>query len=148
MKPSAIALYGGIVTALLACSTPTTKLDLTTLNWTPEQLAAPIAAQPLPAEAHTENAGNHTQLVIRLMGSEPPHYHDKHDLFVEVLQGTSVVHFEDRTQELQAGDTLLIKKGTYHWAENTGPDPSVVIATFSPKMNEKDFRLAQEHKNH
>lgn len=109
------------------------------IEWTPEQLTKNIALQPIPTTA------DESKFYIRLQGSEPPHFHDKHDLMVEVLSGTAVIHYRDTTQNVKAGDKILINKGTYHWAENTGAEASIVIGTFTPKMDGKDFRLAEDN---
>lgn len=135
---SAICLF---TTLLTACNEQANNSqgnsNSDNIVWTDEQLAKNIALQPIASD------GDESKFYIRLQGSEQPHYHDDHDLTVEVLTGTAVIHFKESSQSVKAGDTIVIKKGTYHWAENTGAEASVVIGTFTPKLQGKDFRLAE-----
>lgn len=119
-------------------SPPTSLLDLSQLKWSAAQLEMDVAIQPY--DDHTEE--NHSQFIVRLKGKEKPHYHDYHDLHIQVLSGQAIIHYAERTQKVTAGDTIVIPKGTYHWAENTGTEASVVLATFTPKLKGKDIRLA------
>jgi mannose-6-phosphate isomerase-like protein (cupin superfamily) len=81
--------------------------------------------------------------LIRIKGQEPPHYHDKHNLTVSIISGTSILHFKDHEVVLYKGDVITIPKGVYHWAENIDSEASVVFATFSPAFSGKDKRLAK-----
>jgi len=89
----------------------------------------------------TQNAYSSTHL-IRIKGSEKPHYHDQHDLTVTILSGETILHFRDHEVILYQGDVIHIPKGTYHWAENIDSKASVVFATFSPAFRGLDRRLA------
>jgi quercetin dioxygenase-like cupin family protein len=103
-------------------------------NWTAEQLAQPIAA-------HTLHNGRHSSVHrIRLRAKEPPHVHDHHDLTVFVLSGDSVMHLANGEHPMHAGDFVHIPAGTPHWAENTDPEASEVMAVFSPPFDGKDRR--------
>lgn len=81
--------------------------------------------------------------LIRIKGSEKPHYHDTHDLTVTIIEGESIIHFRDHEVVLYQGDVIHIPKGTYHWAENIDSKASVVFALFSPSFKGKDKRLAK-----
>ena len=105
--------------------------------WSAEELARDIAVRSLQ---RSEYASTH---LIRLRGSEEPHFHDRHDLAITLLSGASVLHFADRDIALRAGDTAFIPRGSYHWAENTGTDASVVFAVFAPPFDGKDRRAAK-----
>lgn len=106
--------------------------------WGAEEQARDIAVRPLQ---RSEFASTH---LIRLRGSEQPHFHDRHDLAITLLSGASVLHFADRDIALRAGDTAFIPRGSYHWAENTGTDASVVFAVFAPPFDGKDRRPATQ----
>jgi len=107
------------------------------VEWSEEERAKDIAVRPLQ---RTEHVSTH---LIRLRGSEFPHYHDRHDLIVMVRSGTSVLHFADRDLKLGSGDVAFVPKGALHWAENTDPEASVVLAVFAPPFDGKDRRRAE-----
>ena len=106
--------------------------------WTAKEQTQPIAIHHLK---RTENSSTH---LIRLSKSEAPHYHDRHDLQVVILEGTSIIHFKDQQITLEKGDVIFIPKGTFHWAENTSPKASIVFATFSPAFDGKDRRVVKK----
>lgn len=104
--------------------------------WSVEEQAKPIAIRHL-----SRNALSSAHL-IRLKGSEPPHYHDHHNLTVTLLEGRGILHFQHHEVVLEEGDVVTIPKGVYHWAENIDGEASVVFSTFSPAYQGKDMRLA------
>lgn len=105
--------------------------------WTEKEQTQAIAIHHLK---RTQNSSTH---FIRLQKSETPHYHDRHDLQVVILEGTSIIHFKDHEVGLKKGDVIFIPKGTYHWAENTSTSASIVFATFSPAFDGKDRRVVK-----
>ncbi len=105
------------------------------VQWTPEEQLENIAARTL---ARTQYSSVH---LVRLMGKEKPHYHDRHDLYVSLLSGSSKIHFKDTTVEMFAGDVVFIPSGTYHWAENTGESASIISTHFTPAFDGKDKRF-------
>ncbi len=106
-------------------------------EWTKEELGLGIAVRNI---SRTENYSTH---LIRLMGKEYPHYHDSHDLNIQVISGSSALHYETSSIRLKPGDSVLIPRGTYHWAENVGINASVVFVTFTPPFDGKDRRPSQ-----
>ena len=106
------------------------------IQWTKAQLSKPMALQHV---YRSEYSSGH---IVRLASKEQPHYHDQHDLNVTLLEGKSLIHFQDRDVLMQAGDVVFIPKGTYHWAENLDKNASVVFAVYSPAFAGKDKRLA------
>ena len=104
--------------------------------WTDNELDQAIAIRLVYASPDT------SAYLIRINGSETPHYHDRHDLKVSVLSGSGVIHFLDHDVALDPGDVVFIPKGTYHWAESTADAATVVFATFSPAFDGKDKRAA------
>lgn len=108
------------------------------MQWTADELSRDIAVKTLRT---TPEASFH---LIRLKGAEPPHVHDRHDLTVFILSGTSVVHFKDRAVSIEPGELIDIPRGVWHWAENLGQDPTHAYAVFTPPFDGKDRRL-EEH---
>ncbi|MCJ8330239.1 MAG: cupin domain-containing protein [Lentisphaeria bacterium] len=134
-----------IVCLLTACQTAPIRVifpaeNLPVSDWSKADLEKNIAIK------HLERTKTSSSHLIRLRGSEKPHFHDKHDLTVTVLRGESIIHFKSREQILKAGDVVHIPKGNYHWAENTGVGASVVFAVFSPAFDGKDKRFVDKHK--
>ena len=106
------------------------------VKWTADELQRDIAIKHLSRNTHTSHH------LVRLKGNEKPHFHDKHDLLVHVLSGSSKIHFKSRTVNLNPGDIINIPQGVYHWAENTGTEASLVLVSFSPPFDGKDRRMA------
>ena len=107
------------------------------IQWSAKEQSQNISVRHL---AHTEYSSSH---LIRVKGSEKPHFHDYHDLTVTIISGKAIVHFWNHEVVLEKGDVVTIPKGVYHWAENIDSDASVVFATFSPPYRGKDKRLAK-----
>jgi len=132
-----------ILMLLTACqSSPSKKViypetSYQDITWTVEESKKEIAIRHLH---RSKTASTH---LIRLKGNEFPHYHDRHDLTVTALSGKSIIHFKERQVKLNPGDVIFVPKGTYHWAENTDSDASVVFAVFSPGFDGKDRRKAE-----
>lgn len=103
--------------------------------WSPAEREQDIAVRPL---YRNDQVSTH---LIRLAGREPPHRHDRHDLSVTVLAGSSRIHFADRQVDLRPGDTVFVPRGAFHWAENTGAGASVVFAVFAPAYRGQDRQL-------
>jgi len=106
------------------------------IEWSSSEKSKNIALKHL---SRNEQSSTH---LIRIKGSEKPHYHDTHNLTVTILEGDSIIHFKDQNISLHQGDVVYIPKGTYHWAENIDSEASVVFAVFSPAYKGKDNRLA------
>lgn len=110
---------------------------LTDIVWTEEELKKDIVIRHLE---RTEYMSTH---LIRLQGSEYPHYHDNHDLSVTFLSGDGAIHFKDRTADLAPGAVIFVPKGVFHWAENRGKEASLVHVVIAPPFDGKDRRKAE-----
>ena len=77
--------------------------------------------------------------IIRLKNAEKPHIHKHHDLTVFVLEGTAVIHFDNKNLIAKAGDVIEIPRGVVHWAENLDRRGSQVYAIFNPPYEGKDY---------
>ncbi|WP_165742104.1 cupin domain-containing protein [Candidatus Thiosymbion oneisti] len=106
-------------------------------EWTEDELKQDIAIR------HLHRGTDSSTHLVRLTGKESPHFHDRHDLTVSVISGTSIIHFKNHAVSLLPGDVIYIPKGILHWAENTDPVASVVFAVFSPAFDGKDRRKAE-----
>lgn len=107
------------------------------VEWTAEEQQKDIAIRELSRSA---SASLH---LVRARGAEKPHTHDEHDLVVVLLSGSVRAHLGDQIIDAQAGDTLTIPRGLPHWVENTGADPSLSLAVFSPPFDGKDRRFIE-----
>jgi quercetin dioxygenase-like cupin family protein len=76
---------------------------------------------------------------IILKTEEISHIHEKHDLAVYVLNGSSWIYLNDKKVELFPGDFIVIPKGVKHYAVNVGKNPAEVLAIFSPSFDGKDI---------
>jgi len=106
-------------------------------GWTKTELEKTIAIRRLHGDADA------SAFLVRLNGTEQPHYHDHHDLNVSILSGKGSIHFSDRAVSLTPGDVVFIPKDTYHWAESTSSGATILFAVFSPEFVGKDKRLAK-----
>jgi quercetin dioxygenase-like cupin family protein len=74
------------------------------------------------------------QLRLRVITIEPGgvaavHSHKGRPAVAYIVKGTLTEHREGgETKEHPAGDTIVENKDTVHWAENTGSEPTVVVA--------------------
>ena len=130
-----------VAIAFVGCSNHQPKVVFPDKGYENMEWSASAKAQNIAVFHLTQDAYSSTHL-IRIKGSEKPHYHDQHDLTVTILEGESIIHFRDHEVILYQGDVIHIPKGTYHWAENIDSKASVVFATFSPAFRGKDKRLA------
>ena len=110
--------------------------SLSTISWSDEEKAKDFAIRPLFRDEYM------SAVLMRMTANEPPHYHDRHDLAVTVIDGPVAINFEDRREVFQNGDVALIPKGTFHWAETVNGKAGVVFVTFTPPFDGKDRRMA------
>lgn len=103
------------------------------VRWTAEELAKPIAARRIGANA------SESMHLIHVGGAEPPHTHDEHDVVVVMLSGSAIVHLGETAEVVRPGDVMEIPRGVAHWAENTAPGGSVVYAVFTPPYDGTDM---------
>lgn len=131
-----------VVMCLAGCQSSPLKVllagqEVETVVWSEAEKAKDFAIRPIFKDADSST------VLMRMNASEPPHYHDRHGLAVTIVSGRAAINFSDRRVELSPGDVVLIPKGTYHWAEPLGAEPSVVFVVFSPAFDGKDRRLAK-----
>ena len=64
------------------------------------------------------------------------HYHvgTKHFFFVD--RGTGILHLDDRTYELSAGDVAMADDGEVHWFENPHDEPFAFYELWVPAPKE------------
>ena len=61
-----------------------------------------------------------------------PHHHKEVDEIVFGLQGTLTTTLDDRTHEIQSGDSLFIPRGGVHQHENRHPDTARALIIMTP----------------
>lgn len=106
-------------------------------------LARFLAAHPLAAGqgiradevGRTAAASHH---VVQIATAETPHRHRAHDLTVTVLEGEGVLHVEDRTLPMRAGDVAVVARGVPHWFARTGDRVAVAFVVFTPPLDGPD----------
>lgn len=144
-QPTAQSAQGPSQTEADPPSTPEVKQALANLDqivaragtvlsvqWSAEEQVQDIAIREL-----SRNESNSLHWV-RARGAEKPHTHDTHDLVVVLLSGSVRAHLGDQVIEARAGETLTIPRKVPHWVENTGEEPSLSLAIFSPPFDGKD----------
>lgn len=102
--------------------------------WPEEDLEKQVAQFKL---GETETQSFH---LVRLLGAEAPHVHDRHDASVTMLSGKAKIHYPQKTFEVKKGDIIHIPRGMPHWAENVNGNASEAYVIFSPPFDGKDYR--------
>jgi mannose-6-phosphate isomerase-like protein (cupin superfamily) len=74
-------------------------------------------------------------------GGKPPpgHYHPAQDEHFEVLEGTLTARIEGEDQDLGAGETLDIPRGTGHKIWNRSDAPARAIWRTNPRLRTEDW---------
>lgn len=76
--------------------------------------------------------------LVQARGSESPHRHATHDLSVVVLRGRGTLTLAGVPIELEAGDVVLVPRGTPHWFASGGEGTAVALAIFTPPLDTLD----------
>lgn len=102
--------------------------------WTEEEKQADISRRMIKSNP---DASSSWILLNRL---EKPHTHNAHDLTVVMVRGEVAMHLGSKTEKIQKGDIIEIPRGVVHWAENTGAEPALVYAVFTPLLEGNDYQ--------
>lgn len=94
-------------TAHAAIVTPSEKIKI---EWSEEEKALGIAKRTLFENDRSK------EMMVRLTESEKLHMHDE-DLIAWLVKGSALLHIENETYAMSAGDVARIPRRTYHWAE-------------------------------
>ncbi len=70
-----------------------------------------------------------------------PHQLAAQDEVYTILSGAGVMHIGEETEEVGAGDTIVIPAGAEQWIENTSEGELVFTALVSPPWREEDDLL-------
>jgi quercetin dioxygenase-like cupin family protein len=105
------------------------------ISWTQDEMRQDVAVRTV---SRLPQASAH---LVRLAGSEKPHFHDRTDLIAFVLEGRVRAHLENRVVEAHAGDVVEIPRGTLHWMENADAQPSLAYVVFTPAFDGNDRRF-------
>jgi quercetin dioxygenase-like cupin family protein len=76
--------------------------------------------------------------VVQLAGSERPHRHEQHDLFVHVLRGRGILTLASERISMRAGDVVAIERGVAHWFASEPGTVAVALVTFVPPLDAPD----------
>lgn len=55
-----------------------------------------------------------------------------------MLSGTGIMHIEEETAKVEAGDTIYIPPNAVQWIENTGDQPLAFLCIVDPAWREED----------
>jgi quercetin dioxygenase-like cupin family protein len=102
-----------------------------------------LATRPLAAGQGIRNdeigrtpAASHH--LVQIATAETPHRHRAHDLTVTLLLGEGVLHVEERTVPMRAGDVAVVARGVPHWFVRTGDRAAVTFVVFTPPLDAPD----------
>ena len=87
----------------------------------------------------TSNSTSSTALAV--IWRSTPHKHYVTVETYEVRSGTLVVHVDDVTHEMNAGDSFTIQPEEVHWAECHDEEGSEVLVTATPPWSQEDHIL-------
>jgi mannose-6-phosphate isomerase-like protein (cupin superfamily) len=76
--------------------------------------------------------------LVQVRTQEEPHLHQYHDSVAFMESGTGRLFLGDQSIPVKAGSVVFVPYGTPHYFVNTGPEPAVIIAVFSPPYDGKD----------
>ena len=82
--------------------------------------------------------------LIQLPAAEKNHMHEFHDLAVFVQSGSGTMFLGNESFKAGSGSVIFIPHGTWHAFVNSGPEPAVAIAVYSPGFDGKDIRYEEE----
>lgn len=85
--------------------------------------------------ARDDHSSHH---VVAIRDREVPHRHDRHDLFVVLLEGHGRMHLDGEAREVGEGSILYVPRGTLHSFENRSQTPASAYAIYVPPFDGKD----------
>lgn len=108
------------------------------IDWSPDELRESTATRSV---YRTDEASHH---LLRTTVNEKPHVHDKSDLTVTVLSGSTRIHFQRHFFDLKPGDVVRVPRGVPHWMELVGEGGAEAYVVFSPPFDGKDRRFVDD----
>jgi len=123
-----------------ACARPRTPLVAGAL---PDGLDAFLASHPLSAGQplradRIDRSRAASWHVVQVQTAEGPHRHRAHDLTVLMLRGTGVLTLDGQATPMRAGDAAVIPRDRVHWFAQSGDEPAVTLAIFTPPLDAPD----------
>jgi len=79
-----------------------------------------------------------SHLIVQIRDREQPHIHLEHDATVVMLRGRGRLVLRERIVSLRTGDAIFIPRGAPHYYVNDAPEPTVVLAIFTPSYDGTD----------
>ncbi len=93
--------------------------------------------QPVHRSALLEGDG-FSSYIYQIADRQPRHLHRHHDVTFVVYRGTGQIFIEDRRRHMEAGQFYHVPRGVPHYCINTGGDPLVGIALYTPVLDGED----------
>jgi quercetin dioxygenase-like cupin family protein len=82
-----------------------------------------------------------SHFLVQIRDREQPHIHREHDATIVMLSGRGRLVLKDRILIAREGDVLFVPRGAVHYYVNDGPEPTVVLAVFTPTYDGKDAEV-------
>ncbi|MEW6325000.1 MAG: cupin domain-containing protein [Nitrospirota bacterium] len=79
-----------------------------------------------------------SHFLVQIRDREQPHIHRTHEATVVMLRGRGRLVLQDRILSMRVGDAVLIPRGATHYYVNDAPEPTVVLAIFTPSYDGTD----------
>jgi mannose-6-phosphate isomerase-like protein (cupin superfamily) len=98
----------------------------------------PLAAGENIKVANLGRSASASQHVVQIRDREVLHVHKIHDATVTMMRGQGYLFLADKRVNLKAGDIVHVQRGVPHQYVNTGSEPTVLLAVYSPPFDGKD----------
>ncbi len=82
--------------------------------------------------------GTTSAALIQVRDEVKTHYHARHDEVVYILSGKGVMTVGSEKKVVQAGDFIVIERGTPHSVVNKSPQPLTALSVMSPPFDGSD----------
>lgn len=102
-----------------------------------------LQQKPLPYEEQIYtlpllSSSSASATLIQIREGVKKHYHAEHDEIVYVIRGKGVMTVGGETKAIQAGDVVLMKRGSVHEVTNKTAEPLVALSVISPPFDGRD----------
>ena len=104
---------------------------------------APLAADQAFHVAELGRDEHTSHHVVAIRHREVPHRHDRHDLVVVILHGSGTMLAGTEERPVGAGSILYIPRGTNHAFRNSGDEPAIAYAVYTPAFDAEDRILSE-----
>jgi len=81
---------------------------------------------------------NSSHHLVWIRDREVPHRHDRHDLFVVMLEGHGEMRLGDEVRAVGVRSIFYVPRGTPHAFRNLSPEPALAYAVYAPAFDGAD----------